>query len=439
MHDSSYDPVIKALSHVKLPEFKKVRYDVPLADAGFDARVQVRKTVLEQGLLDRIRPGEVVALSASSREIAQQSLILGTLVELLRDHGARPMIVAAMGSHGGATAEGQCALMESYGITEQTMGCPVRATMNVTLLGMTEKEGLPVYQEENAAAADHIIPVGRVKSHPDFRGKVESGLQKMLTIGFGKQHGASLCHQRGWARMSDTIQEVAGWILDHRSVPFGLAIIEDSMHKVAMVEAVPGEQIRMREPELLDIARSYIPKLPFEKVDVLFVDELGKDISGAGMDPNVTGRSAVLGSSAPFIDRIAVRDLTLKTKHNAAGIGNADVITRRLFDQIDLPATYVNVITSHDSKGGMLPPAMPSDLTAFQYAMESITGRDDPLGLRIVWIHSTAAMREFYISPALYAEAEANPALELSTRACEACFNEAGDFTGWNGEFTFWK
>jgi len=437
MFDSSYDAVKAALAHVAMPPFKKVRYEVPLAPPDFNVREAVRRTVQEQGVLSRIRPGQTVALSASSREIAQQSLILKTLAELLQERGARPFIVAAMGSHGGATAEGQMALMHSYGITEEAMGCPLYASMNVKLLGTTAAEGLPVYQEENAAAADHIIPVGRVKPHTDFRGPVESGLQKMLTIGFGKQHGASLCHQRGWARMSATVQEVAGWILDHRSVPFGLAIIEDSLHKVAMVEAVPGEAIRRREPELLAIARGFVPKIPFDKVDILFVDELGKDVSGAGMDPNVTGRSAVLGQSAPFIDRIAVRDLTKKTKHNAAGIGNADVITRRLFDQIDLPATYVNVITSHDARGGMLPPAMPGDLAAFRYAIESLADRGDPRDLRIMWIKSTSALREFYISPPLYAEAAAHRALELSANEAEACFDADGDFTGWNEEFVF--
>lgn len=437
VYENSFDQIMQALSHVQLPPFKKVKYRLKLAEPDFDTVAEVRKTTLESGVLRHIQPGQTVALSASSREITQQDTILSTLVQLLLKHGAKPCIIAAMGSHGGSTAQGQYALMNSYGITEEAMGCPLYASMEVVFLGKTQEHKLPVYLEENAAGADHIVPVGRIKPHPDFRGKVESGLMKMLTIGFGKQHGASLCHQRGWSLMSSTVFEIGSYILRHRSVPFGFAIIEDSMHKVARVEAVPGDQIATREPQLLDIARSYTPRLPFEKVDILFVDEVGKDISGAGMDPNVTGRSAVLGSTAPYIDRIAVRDLTKKTKHNASGIGNADVITKRLFDEIDFTATYINVITSHDPKGGMIPPVMPSDKTAFQYAIESITGIKNPPGLRIVWIHSTSKMDTFYISRALYDEAADHSDLVLSRQEQEACFDEKGNFSHWSGEFTF--
>jgi hypothetical protein len=426
----------EALAHISLPDFYKVQYTFNKAAAGFDVSVETKKTLEEARVLERIKPGETVAISASSREIDKLALILRTLAGILRDRGAKPFIAAAMGSHGGASAEGQRLIMENYGITEKAMGCPCHSGMEVILLGKTGG-GLPVYLDSSAAKADHLLPVGRIKAHPDFRGPIESGLMKMLTIGFGKQFGASLCHQRGWAKMAETVSDVAEWIIGHRSVPFGLGIIEDALHRAAKIEAVPGELIPSREPELLKLAKSYIPGLPFKKIDILFVDEIGKDISGAGMDPGVTGRSAVLGTAAPFIDRIGVLNLSVNSKHNAAGIGNADVITRRLFAQIDFPATYINIITSHDPKGGMIPPFMPDDKSVFQYCLESDTGIINKSDARIVWIHNTASLDEFFISPSLLEEAGGNPALRASKERRTIIFDGQDNFLKWSGNFSF--
>lgn len=423
----SYAAIAKALSHIQLPRFCQVRYQLPLAPAGFDAAAEARRALAETGVLERIRPGESVAVTVSSREVDQMAVVLRALVELLKQREAKPFLFPAMGSHGGATAEGQRAVAAGYGITEESIGCPLLSSMDVTLIGHTPGKGLPVNMDKHAAAADHIIPVGRIKPHTDFRGKVESGLMKMLTIGCGKQQGAFLCHQRGWHEMADNVFDIAAFILQSKSIPFGLGIIEDSAHHAAQVHAVPGQDIPTRESQLLEIAKSYIPRVPFDKVDVLFVDEIGKDVSGAGMDPNVTGRSAQMGQSEPFIERIVIRALTKASKHNAAGVGNGDVVTRRLFDDMDMPASYINSITSHDAVGCKIPPVMENDELAFRYALEFAAGADPATGPKVVWIQNTSHMGEFLISENLRAEAEANPRMTVSPNSRAISFDENGN------------
>jgi hypothetical protein len=259
----------------------------------------------------------------------------------------------------------------------------------------------------------------------------------MLTIGVGKQFGASMSHQRGWDMMADTVFEVGCYVIKNRSIPFGLGIIEDALHKLVMVEAIRGEEISGREQELLLQAKSYIPRIPFKKVDILIVDEIGKDISGAGMDPNVTGRSSIQGKSEPFIDRIAVLSLSQHSNHNAGGANNADAITKRLFDDIDFPAYYINALTSHDPNAARLPMHLPGDRTAIQYTIESLLAEHRQEHYRIVWIKNTAALDNFYISPALRDEALQIPGISVSEESREAVFDGNGNFVKWSGGFSF--
>lgn len=433
----SYAAIAKALSHIRLPRFCQVRYQLPLAPPSFDAAEETRRALEEAGALARVKPGQSVAITVSSREVDQMAAVLRTLVTLLKEQGAKPFLFPAMGSHGGATAEGQRAVAASYGITEESIGCPLVSSMDVTLIGHTPGKNLPVNMDSHAAKADHVIPVGRIKPHTDFRGKVESGLMKMLTIGCGKQQGAFLCHQRGWHEMADNVFDIALYILQNKSIPFGVGVIEDSAHHAAQIHAVPGEAIPTREPELLKIAKSYIPRVPFAKVDVLFVDEIGKDISGAGMDPNVTGRSAQLGQSEPFVERIVIRALTKASKHNAAGIGNGDVVTRRLFDDMDMPASYINSITSHDAVGCNIPPVMENDELAFRYALEFAAGADPATGAKVVWIQNTSHMGEFLVSEALRAEAAQNPRMAVSQNSQAIQFDENGNVAAFADPFVF--
>jgi hypothetical protein len=434
--DTSYDILKQALSHISVPHFYKVNYSFKKGPENINIPEELARTINSIKCLDRLKSGETAAITASSRGIIRLDEVLSALVKALKARGVRPFIFPAMGSHGGATAEGQREVLKNYGITEETMDCPVKSSMETVHIGDTAG-GIPVHIDKYAFEADHIIPVGRIKPHTDFHGKVESGLLKMLTIGVGKQFGASMSHQRGWDLMADTVFEVGRYIIKNRSVPFGLGIIEDALHKLVMVEAIRGEEISKREQELLLQAKSYIPRIPFKKVDILIVDEIGKNISGAGMDPNVTGRSSVQGKSEPFIDRIAVLSLSAQSKHNASGANNADVITKRLFDDIDFPSHYINALTSHDPNAARLPMHVPSDKAAIQYTIESLLAERRQECYRMVWIKNTAALDSFYISPALRDEALQIPGISVSEESREALFDGNGDFEQWSGGFSF--
>jgi hypothetical protein len=426
----------QALSHVSIPRFYKINYSFKKGPEKFNVPEELARTINSANCLDRFKSGESAAITASSRGVTRLDEILFTLVKILKARGVHPFIFPAMGSHGGATAEGQREVLKKYGITDETMDCPIRSSMETVHIGDTAGD-IPVHIDKYAFEADHIIPVGRIKPHTDFHGKVESGLLKMLTIGAGKQFGASMSHQRGWDMMADTVFEAGCYIIKNRSIPFGVGIIEDALHNLVMVEAIKGEEISEREQKLLLLAKSYIPRIPFKKVDILIVNEIGKDISGAGMDPNVTGRSSVQGKSEPFIDRVAVLSLSKKSKHNASGANNADVITKRLFDKIDFPEYYINALTSHDPNAARLPMHVPGDKTAVQYTIESLLAERRQKCYRIVWIKNTAALDSFYISPALHDEAIRIPGISVSQESQEAVFDANGDFEQWSGSFSF--
>ncbi|MDR0656908.1 MAG: nickel-dependent lactate racemase [Treponema sp.] len=432
----TFSTIRKFLENVTIPEFYRIKYSLKKGPDNFNIVKEVTQSIINCGALDKIKPGDSVALSCSSRDIKDLNKILFAVVALLKQKKANPFIFPAMGSHGGATAEGQMEVLKGYGITEEAMACPIKSSMETVYVGTTN-QGIPVHVDKYASEADHIIPIGRIKPHTDFHGKVESGLMKMMTIGFGKQFGASMSHQRGWNKMSETVFEVGSYMITHFSIPFGIGIIEDALHNIALVEAIPGEKIFSREPELLLLAKSFIPKIPFQKVDILLVDEIGKDISGAGMDPNITGRSSILGKSEPFIDIIAVFALSAKTKHNAIGLSNVDIITKKLFEDINFPDTFINVLTAHDPRGGIIPMFMPDDQSVIQYTIESLQAQVHTEDPRIIWIKNTATLDYFYISPALYREAVNNPNLQISKESRFPVFDTNNNFLKWSGEFTF--
>lgn len=353
----------------------------------------------------RVRPGETVALTAGSREVYDIVGILRGVIRAVREQDGVPFIVPAMGSHGGATAEGQVRVLEHFGITEEALGVEIRSSMETVLVGHTE-DGYPVHLDRIANAADHIIPIGRVKPHTDFRGPVESGVMKMLAIGLGKQYGASLCHKLGFPNMGKSVWNFGSVILENCRVLMGLAVVENGEHRTARIEGIPAAQIRKREPELLAYAKSLMPRIPFDNLDVLLVSEIGKDISGAGMDPNVTGRSVTLGEFWPHAEKIGVFNITSVSEGNAAGIGNADAITSQMYRQIDRLPMYINSITCRDTSGARIPTVMDTQELVLRYLLYTCIRRkeaqDQP---RIVWIQNTACLRRIYISEALAHEA----------------------------------
>ena len=420
----------KLFADVEIPDLIPVKFHLPVGKIQReDIYGTIEKSLKERDLLKRIQKGQSVALAVGSREIPHIDEITRSVIRLIKEQGAEPFIIPAMGSHGGATAEGQRELLKGFGITEESMGVPIKSCMDTVRIATTP-DGLPVHIDKNANEADCIIPLGRVKPHADFRGKIESGLMKMLTIGCGKQYGANLCHSLGMQNMSKNVTNVAREIIAHKNVPFGIAIMEDALHALYKLTAVPGECIEQEEPALLEEAKSLIPGIPFEKVDVLVLEEIGKDCSGAGMDPNVTGRSQSLGVWKPFIERIAILNLSEKSHNNGAGVGGGDVTTRRFLDKMDFDITYPNGITSHDLQGIKIPAVMPNDRTAVKMALETCINADSLLGYRLVWMKNTLCLDSFYISAALLDEAKKNPDIEIVGEQVSVVFDGEGNIPG---------
>ena len=417
----------KLFAETQIPELYPVDFSLP---KGSIQRKEIPVIILNQlkelNLASRIKPGMSVAITAGSREITNIDQVIRTVVDFVKSCDADPFIFPAMGSHGGATAEGQLEVLAGYNITEETMGCPIRSSMETVQISTTA-DGLPVHIDKYASAADAIIPIGRIKPHTDFHGKYESGLMKMLTIGLGKQFGANLCHSLGMSNMPKNISAYAGEVLRLKNVIFGVGIIEDAFHSTYKLAVLPGERIQEDEPALLQEAKSLVPCIPFEKIDVLVLDEIGKDVSGAGMDPNVTGRSQAMGISQPFVERIAVLDLTDKSHNNGAGIGGADVTTQRFYEKFNMEVTYPNCITSHDLNGMKLPAVMPSDKLAVKLAVESCIDKNEELGIRLVWMKNTLHLDHFYVSKALLPDVEAHPQMKQSGDAFEVKFDESGN------------
>ncbi len=421
---SIYDSL---LADVQLPRFRKIHMEVPkgkIRREEIDGIVRERMT--ECAVLARLKPGETVAVGVGSRDIRNYDRIVRSVIDVLKEAGAKPFIFPAMGSHAGATAEGQEGLLRDRGISEETMGIPIRSSMETLIIGKTP-HGLPVYFDRNAAGADWIVTVGRVKPHTDFHGAHESGLYKMLAVGCGKQVGAAVCHSGGYGLMERNVTEIAEVVLQEKRLLLGIAVIEDAFGDTYRLEAVSGERFGEEDTRLLAEAKRLVPRIPFHKIDMLVLNEFGKDISGAGMDPNVTGRLGAAGDEKPYADRIVALDLTEGSHHNFAGIGNADVITQRFFEKVDFLETYPNCITSRDLAGMKLPAVMPNDRNAVRIALHTIPGGASGCGWRIVWMKNTLGLGTFLISEALVGEARGNPLLRVDGKAFEIRFDDQGN------------
>jgi hypothetical protein len=369
-----------------------------------------------QPLRPRVRPGDRIAVTAGSRGISDIATVVRATVDWLADAGARPFVVPAMGSHGGATADGQREVLAGLGITEDTMGAPVRATMDTVVAGHLH-DGTPIHHDREVAEADGVVLVNRVKPHTDFRGPVESGLAKILAIGLGNHRGAATMHAGGIAGLGDCVVEAARTLVAQGGVLGGLAIVENAHEQTAAVELVPPEGIAgTEEAALLDRARSLLGMLPFDELDVLVVDEMGKDKSGTGMDTNVLGRCwvpDVPDFDKPDISVVSVHRLSPDSHGNASGLGLADVMPLALLEQIDVRASYVNALTS--GAGGARRSRMPmvlEDDAAVVLAAIAMCGHRDHARLRLARIRDTLSTSDLLVSAALLDEVEAHPELE---------------------------
>jgi len=368
-----------------------------------------------------IAPGQTVAITGSSRGIANIAEIIAGAVAALRAAGLAPFIVPAMGSHGGGTAERQLAVLHHYGVTEETVGAPVRSEIEAVEVARTP-EGVPVLCDRLAASADHILAINRVKPHSHLVGPVESGLAKILLIGLGKPSGARVYH-RAFERFGfpGIVASALEALLARVSVLGGLAIVENGLDETARIVPVRGDEILEREPALLEEAKRRMPRLPFEEMDVLIVDRMGKDISGVGMDPNVIGRDR----PGPRIGVIFVRDLTPASEGNAMGIGLADVTVRRLVEKMDRRATFLNCLTALHLHLARVPYAFATDREALAAALEG-TAAPSPVEARVVWVQDTHALAELEVSEALLGEVRSRDDLEIVGESHDLAFRADG-------------
>ena len=395
----------RILDGVPLPEVVPVEQSFPASPID-DLPAAVQAALAEGGLAGMVRAGQRVALAVGSRGLANLPELVRLLAAAVRRQGAEPFVVPAMGSHGGATAEGQTQVLAKMGVTEQAVGAPVRASMEVAALGEAAP-GLPAFCDKLAAAADATVILGRVKPHSSFRGHYESGLIKMLAIGLGKQKGAETCHTRGFGQLAKRIAAVGKTVLARGNVAGGLAVVENARHQTHHVELVPAAAIPDREPALLQMAWDLYPRLPFEQADVLVLGRIGKDISGTGLDCNVVGRyTTPYASGGPDITRIVALDTTPLTGGNVNGIGVVDVTTQCLFDKLSFAETYPNALTSTATTAVKIPMVMPNDRLAIQAAIRTST-IPDPAAVRLAWVRDTLALDQVLVTPNMAAEADA--------------------------------
>ena len=417
--------VTQLASATQLPKMVKVRQ---LLDHSHIDPADIPALVMKElePMRGRIHEGMSVAITCGSRGVCNIPIITRAIVDFVKSCGGQPFVFPAMGSHGGATAEGQRGVLRAYGVTEESVGCPIRATMEVVQVGETE-EGMPVFVDRYAYEADGIILCGRVKAHTAFRGPYESGILKMSVIGLGKQHGAEHVHQDGFSDLGRLLPMIARVVFDKTNILGAVAVAENAFDQTCILEGLLKEEIFEKEPDILRRSKERLGRIFFDDIDVLVVDQLGKDISGDGMDPNITGRYAVpYMESDKKVQHIAVLDLTEETHGNCNGLGLADVTTQRAVEKIDVDCTYPNVVTSTVLCTPKIPLFTHSDRACIQIALKTCNyiDRDHP---RIVHIKDTMRLEEIEISEAMLEEARANEHIQILGEPQDWPFNEEGD------------
>ncbi len=389
----------------------------------------IRRELSREVLGGQIRPGMKIAITCGSRGIKHYAVMAKTIVDFVKEQGAEPFIVAAMGSHGGATAEGQLQILTDYGITEEAMGCPVKSCMDTVEIGLSDKRHQPVRIDKNAAEADGILLFNRIKPHTSFRGPYESGLMKMMAIGLGKQVGANALHSQSPAIMHELVEEYGRAIMKNAPVLGGIAIIENAYDDTYLIRGLTPDEIITEEPKLKEISYQTIARLLFDKCDVLVVDKIGKNISGDGMDPNITGRFVQPKYCSGGIDaeKVVVLDLTDETHGNAQGIGLAEVTTRRLFNKMKLEMTYPTGVTNTFLHLMKIPMIMDNDREALQLALACCPEAEDHDHMKLIRIPNTAHIGEIEISEGLLPLAQANPDIEILSEPYDLPFDENGN------------
>jgi len=401
----------------------KVIFDAPKLES-------IDRTIAEQfknpRIREKVKPGQTIAVGCGSRGIANIAEVAKAVVSEIKALGGNPFIFPAMASHGAATAEGQQQVLEGYGITEAYVDCQLRATMEVEEVD-TLADGTRIFMDRFAAEADGVVLIGRIKPHTNFRAPIESGIVKMMTIGMGKIRGATELHYHGMEAFKELLPDAARVIMSKKPFLFGVGLVENAKEELAVIEVIPAETLFDREPQLLSRARELMSKLLFDVIDVLVIDEMGKNISGAGFDPNVTGRNCrdTPWSGPPEIQKIVCLDLTDKTHGNATGLGAADVITMKLYQRMDIAATYANVITGSYLDGAAIPMIMNTEEEAIRLSVKTLR-RVRPQDARIVHIKNTLELTEIVVSEPLTAQVEAHPQMQINGDAAPFAFGPDG-------------
>jgi hypothetical protein len=428
MRSSVRDAAVIVLP-MNFPRFFRVRQTFERTRVA-DVTAEVRRELEALDLRPRLQRGATVAITAGSRGIANIRLIIKAVVDHFKSLEAKPFIVAAMGSHGGGTAEGQRRILSDYGITEEACGCPIRSSMETVVLDRTA-EGIPVHFARDAAEADHVFVVNRVKPHTRLEGELQSGLMKMMLIGLGKHEGAKVYH-RAFADFSfdQIVRSAAQRVMERGRVLGGLGIVENAYDETALLRGVRPQEMEVREKELLRLARRWLPRLPFDHADILLVDEIGKEISGCGMDTNVIGRKALIHQAAPHetpkIKRIIVRGLTDQTHGNATGIGYADFCLTRVVRAMDARSTWINCTTSGFPAVGKVPPHFDTDREALEVALGTI-GLVEPARAKVLWIRNTLDVVEVECSEAFLETARRRADLQILAEPRPLSFDPEGN------------
>jgi len=419
--------IAELLSGVVLPKMVRVKQVFPAAEIS-DVAEAVREQLRRPQIANRVKRGKRIAVAVGSRGIAEIARIVRTTIGELKQMGAQPFIVPAMGSHGGATAQGQVELLASLGITEASAGCPILSSMEVVELG-TMKNGLDILMDKYAYEADGIVVINRIKVHNAFSGPIESGLAKMITIGLGKQKGADAAHTLGFKYMAEFVPEIAAVKLRKLPFLFGVATVENAYDRPARILAIPAEEILETEPKLLAESKANMPRMLLQPLDILVVDQQGKEFSGGGMEPYITGRAPTSYLKLDsVVTRVVCLDLTDYSHGNCCGSGMADITTRRMFDKIDFEQTYANVLTSTVTSSARIGLIFDSDRLAIQAAIKTCNVLDTAR-VRMVRIPNTLHVGEIYVSESMLEEARRHLNMVVVGDPEPWVFDDAGNLT----------
>ena len=416
---------VEGMEQIRIPRMVKIRQHFD------EQKIEDIKAHVEMQMKNVTNPeqykGKRLAITAGSRGIPHLDLIIKSIIDVLLEWGAKPFIVPAMGSHGGATAEGQREMLATYNITEETMGVPILSSMEVVQLGSLD-DGTPIYCDKNAAESDGIIILNKVKPHTDFRGEHESGMAKMMAIGLAKHKGASMFHMKGFPSFADRIPKVCEVFMQHAPMAFCVGIVQNAYDEICAIDIADSDKLLEKDAQLLRLAKDRMAKFLFKDIDVLVIDEIGKNISGNGHDPNITARSNSKGFDEILnLKKLFIRGLNEETHHNGCGMSAADITTRRALRSIDYETMWINVVTSTMLNGGKTPMYTETDKEALMIAIRTCTGVDFSFdNVKVVRIKDTLHMGEFEVSENYIPLLKDNPNIEIIGEPYDMQFDAEG-------------